>query len=133
MAKNNSPHSQCTPAVMNKNFESRPENCGSTVNVRQLQNDVLLRLVYGHLGRMIKIQICAWGAQQPILGFACDVIAAMLVYNNNRVVIIFFCCVHQHCRHTLCHLNPWRLNANQEFLDVEAGRLLDTGLSLNNQ
>ena len=47
--------------------------------------------------------------------FACDVIAAMLVYNNNRVVITFFCCVHQHGRHTLCHSNPWRLSANQEY------------------
>ena len=47
--------------------------------------------------------------------FACDVIAAMLVYSNNKVVITFFCCVHQHDRHTLCHLNPWKLSGNQEL------------------
>ena len=47
--------------------------------------------------------------------FACDVIAAMFVYNNNSVEITFFCCIHQHVRHTLCHLNPLRLSANQEY------------------
>ena len=44
-----------------------------------------------------------------------DVIATMLVYNDNRVAVTFFCCVHQHGRHTFCHLNPWRLSASQEL------------------
>ena len=48
--------------------------------------------------------------------FACDIIAAILVYNNNRVVITFFCCVHQLGRHTLCHFNFWGLSTNQELL-----------------
>ena len=39
--------------------------------------------------------------------FACDVIAAILVYSNDAAVITFFCCIHQHGRNTLCHLNPW--------------------------
>ena len=41
----------------------------------------------------------------------------MLVYNNNRVIITVYCCVHQHGRHTLGHLNPWRLSANQEYAE----------------
>ena len=47
--------------------------------------------------------------------FACDIIAAMMVYNNNRDVTTFFCCVHQHGRHTLCHLNLCGLSADQEL------------------
>ena len=63
--------------------------------------------------------------QHYISWFACDIRAAVLVYNNNRVVNTLFCCVHRHGRHTLCHFSPWRLNANQEYFRFagEAGYL----------
>ena len=63
--------------------------------------------------------------------FACDVIAAMLVYNNNRVVITNSCCVHQHGRHTLCHLNAWRLSANQVYTNLPLSSLIHMSEKLN--
>ena len=69
--------------------------------------------------KLIKYEIILNRFERLYYWFACDVIAAMLVYNNNRVVITFFCCVHQRGRHTLCHLNPWRLSANQELVYLQ--------------
>ena len=44
--------------------------------------------------------------QQLYRAFACDVKAAMLVFQYKRILIRSFCQVHQHGRHRLCSLVP---------------------------
>jgi hypothetical protein len=44
--------------------------------------------------------------QQLYRAFACDVKAAMLVFQYKRILIRSFCQVHQHGRHRLCSLIP---------------------------
>ena len=56
------------------------------------------------------------GCHQPVQGFyrvfACDVMAAMLVYLDKRILNIFFWMVHQHGRQLLCCFNPQGLSEN---------------------
>ena len=59
--------------------------------------------------RLTKIFLAAKNINRA---FACDVMAAMLVYLDKRIFNIFFWKVHQHGRQLLCCFNPQGLSEN---------------------